>query len=266
MKNTATILKTSAMAVSMPRYVGILFYASGFSLTSEWGLLKVAELVAGCALALLEGFAISYMVDRVQLNTSKIEQGLIIAVACVLLLLLPLAAVPSMYFAFTSTSLFAVSQNDISQAGFTCFWLFMVASIPIFIIIGVGLTQSDPMERKHRQAIKQAETEQAIARLKAETQQKVTAMQAETERYIAEVEAETRQVRLRYQLENKQTKAEFKQRSSKIEQDTEQAQADRSKPFACACGDSFASQKALSGHMAHCKIKNNGNVMESMKE
>lgn len=250
MKNTAAILKTSAMAVSIPRYVGILFYASGLAWVSTWSALHIAELVAGCALALLEGFAISYMVDRVQLNTSKVEQGITILVALLLLLLLPLAAVPSMYFAYSGTHLFYASPDNAYQTVFTCGWLFAVAAMPILIIVGVGLTQSDPMERKLKQAEKQAETEQRIAELEAITEQR-----------IAEMKARTQQTLLTYQLENRQTKAEFKQKSGAIEQEFEQTAA-TNKLFVCDCKQTFASQKALNGHRAHCKVKSNGYQVE----
>lgn len=236
--NTATILKTSAMAVSIPRYVGILFYASGLGFNGAWGFAHYAELIAGVCLALLEGFALSYMVDRVQLNTSKIEQAAIIAVALLLLILLPLAAIPSMYFAFIGASLFASFAGNVAQVCFTCAWLFAVAAMPILIILGVGLTQSDPLERQLQQSIKRATTEQEIAKLDASTKQ-----------VIAEIEARTQQIILQYQLQNRQTKASYKQQSSRIEQQHEQ---DEALPFACVCNQRFATVKALSGHKANC--------------
>ena len=250
--NTATTLKISAMAVSIPRYVGILFYASGLSFTAAWGIAHFAELIAGCALALLEGFAISYMVDRVQQNTSKIEQGAIIIVACLLLLLLPLAAIPSMYFAYTGNSLFDTLANNASEIAkicATCTWLFSVAIMPILIIIGVGLTQSDPMERKLKQEVKRAETEQRIAELRATTEQR-----------IAEMDAQTKQTLLHYQLENRQTRANYEQETSRIKQDH------RVLPFVCVCKQQFETVKALNGHKASCeqwKQQANGKAKEA---
>lgn len=245
--NTATILKISAMAVSIPRYVGILFYASSLSFVAieQFDTAHIAELFAGCALALLEGFALSYMIDRVQQNTSRVEQGLIIIVACLLLILLPVAAIPSMYYYYSAHSLFndlADKSNDIAKILFTCSWLFAVATMPILIIVGVGLTQSDPLERKLKQEIKTAETKQRIAELRAQTEQR-----------IAEIGAKTRQTLLHYQLENRQTRATYQQESGRIEQDKAKQEQRELLPFSCVCEAHFATVKALNGHKASCE-------------
>jgi hypothetical protein len=108
----ANLLKIAAMLVAAPRYVGLMLYLSGFEFTG-WFLtaLHVAEGVAGLSLAVLEGFALAYILSRRQLGFSRADKTLVLSVVGLLLLLLPLCATPYLLYLFDGSRLFAPQQN-----------------------------------------------------------------------------------------------------------------------------------------------------------
>ena len=237
--NTPKVLKTAAMIVAAPRYVGLMLFLSGFVFRG-WLLdaMHIAEAAAGLSLAVLEGFALSYILSRRQLGFSKLDKFFVYIVVAVLLILLPLCATPYLWFLFDGTQLFVDQQNNFVAALFKFIWIAATASMPILIVIGVALVEKDPTDVAISLAEREAAKQQTIARI-----------QAEAEQYVAEVEARTEQILLEHRLSAKQTKAEYRTKEQQVEQNEQ-------KVFVCEhCNSAFSSVKTLAGHTGHCKAR-----------
>lgn len=243
MKNQPTLLKIAAMLVAAPRYVGLMLFLSGF-VFNGWLLdaLHVAEGVAGLSLAILEGFALAYILSRRQLGFSKFDKGLLLAVVAILLVLLPLCATPYLLFLFDGSKLFAPEQTRFVVSLLKFCWAAATASMPILIVVGVALVEKDPVDVEILNAERQALLQQRLAEIEADTEQRV----------------------LHFRLLAQQARAGHKASQQRIEKDVEQ---NLSKDFVClACGAAYETQKALSGHAGHCKARANGKVTLELSE
>jgi hypothetical protein len=228
--DTPKILKVAAMLVAAPRYVGLMLFLSGL-VFNGWLItaLHVAEGVAGLSLAVLEGFALSYILSRRQLGFSKLDKIAVYTVCSVLLVLLPLCATPYLLYLFDGSRLFAQEQVGFVQPLLKFAWAAATASMPILIIIGVALVEKDPVD---------------VALLNAERK-------ALLEQTLSRIEAETEQTTLHYQLEAQQARAEHRAKKQQTAAAVEQAV---NKTFVCErCSAAFESSRALAGHLGHCK-------------
>ncbi len=237
LNNQASILKVAAMFVAAPRYVGLMLFLFGF-VFEGWLLsaLHIAEGVAGLSLAVLEGFALAYILSRRQLGFSKADKIAVVAVVAVLLVLLPLCATPYLLWLFDGTQIFGAKQAGFVAGGFKFVWATATASMPILIVVGVALIEKDPVDVQILNAERQALLQQTLSK----------------------IEAETEQVTLQYKLLAQQAKAEHKVEKQQLEQ---QAEQNANKEFVCDyCGAGFESNKALAGHTGHCRARQNGKV------
>lgn len=153
--------------MAFPRYVGLMLFISNFEFVG-WALtgVHILEGFAGFALAVLEGFAISYILSRRQLGFSKADTWAIIAVTAILLILLPLCATPYLIFLFDGTTLF-----DVDNIFMKFIWIAATASMPVFIIVGVALVEKDPVDVTIMNAQRKAELKKTLAKLGAETEE-----------------------------------------------------------------------------------------------
>lgn len=233
--NQPAILKVAAMLVAAPRYVGLMLFLSGF-VFNGWLLtaLHIAEGVAGLSLAVLEGFALAYILSRRQLGFSRADKAMVLSVVAVLLVLLPLCATPYLLFLFDGSRLFAPQQNSFVVDVFKFCWAAATASMPILIIVGVALVEKDPVDVELLNAERQALLQQRLAEVEAETEQKV----------------------LHFRLLAQQARSNHKAKQQQIEKDAEQ---NLNKTFVCDyCNSAFETQRGLSGHIGHCKARTNG--------
>lgn len=237
----ANLLKTSAMLVAIPRYVGLMLYLSGFVFTGRMlDALHVSEGVAGLSLAVLEGFALAYILSRRQLGFSRSDKIAVFTVVAVLLVLLPVCAAPYLLFLFDGTQVFVAQQTGFVQSVFKFIWATATASMPILIIIGVALVEKDPVDVAILNAEREALKQQTLSRIAAETEQNT----------------------LHFELLAQQARAEHRAKKQKVKQ---QAEQDVNKTFVCDyCGAAFESNKALAGHTGHCVARANGKQAEAM--
>lgn len=249
----AMLLKVAAMLVAAPRYVGLMLFLSGFVFQGQLlGALHIAEGVAGLALAVLEGFALAFILSRRQLGFSSLDKRLIFAVVAVLLLLLPIVATPYLLFLFDGSRLFATEQAGAIASIFKFAWAAATASMPILIIVGVALVEKDPVDAQLVVAERQALLQQRLAEIEAETEQKVLQF-----KLLAQ------QARAEHKHDMETLKQTSQQKSNKAEQDDQQPEQAPVLDFSCEqCGAAFGSIKAVAGHKAHCKAEANGKLAE----
>lgn len=235
----SNLLKIAAMLVAAPRYVGLMLFLSGF-VFEGWlmPVLHIAEGVAGLSLAVLEGFALAYILSRRQLGFSTLDKILLLIVVAVLLILLPICATPYLLFLFDGSKVFVTQQNGFVAEVFKFIWTAATASMPILIIIGVALVEKDPVDVQILNAERQALLQQKLAEIEAETEQKV----------------------LQFKLQAQQARSNHKAKGQQLEKE---AQQNINKTFICtSCGAAFENQKGLAGHTGKCKIRTNGKHVE----
>jgi hypothetical protein len=239
--NQASLLKIAAMFVAIPRYVGLMLFLSGF-VFNGWLLsaLHIVEGVAGLSLAVLEGFALSYILSRRQLGFSRGDKIAVFVVVAILLVLLPVCATPYLLFLFDGTQVFVAQQTGFVQGLLKFCWVAATASMPILIIVGVALVEKDPVDVAILNAEREALKQQTLSKIQAETEQSL----------------------LHFELLAQQARAEHRAKKQQVKQ---QAEQNVNKDFVCDyCGQGFESNKALAGHTGHCKARANGKQVEQV--
>jgi len=163
----ATTLKISAVAIAVPRYAGAFALSVGFYLGDGTHFyVGIAEIVAGIAMAILEGFAIAFILSKWRLlKSTSITWYALLIVVVLLALSLPLVAIPYLYFMQQSTSVITLYNvnNVFPNVYLQNSWNFIVAFVPMLIVIGVGLADVDRLEQEY----KEVEFELKVAKKKA---------------------------------------------------------------------------------------------------
>jgi hypothetical protein len=243
MNKQANLLKIAAVAIAIPRYAGAFALSAGY--VAEGDLhryLGIAEVIAGVSMAVLEGFALAFILNKWRLlKTSSLPWWSLLMVISLLALSLPMVAVPYLYFAQGLSIISSIFPNIWVQNG----WNFVVAGVPMLVVVGVGLADVDELERERRQLDYELE---------------VRTKRAEVELAVSQFDLEAERDKISNELELNKLKADHK-----VSMRNMSAKADRnvSKSFICEyCNEAFAKHQQLNGHLAHCKVKQNGNNSE----
>lgn len=216
MNNQGTLLKIAAMLVAIPRYVGLMLFISGFQFAgSSLIALHVAEGVAGLALAVLEGFALAYILGIYPLLESKAQQRTVLGIVLTLLITLPLCAAPYMLKLFDGSDIFAEADSTLLKFA----WVTATLAMPMLIIAGVAVVEQHSSAVRLAKASHRADVKQQLQQIKAAPQQAQAAPQ--------------------------QSEAAPQQAES----------AEPAEHICPNCGVSKPSGKSLAGHLAHCKAK-----------
>lgn len=231
----SNILKVSAVAIAIPRYAGSFALSAGFIAEGQLHTaLGIAEVTAGIAMAILEGFALSYILSRWRLlKPNSLAWWASLIVSSLLALALPMVAIPYLYLMQSSlTSVNEVFNSKLLQNA----WNFIVAFAPMLIVIGVGLSDVDELAREGNQADIELELSKKKAEVKLE---------------LGRLELQLEHAQAKNELEIKQLRASYKVAVSKVETKVKQGGVE------CEyCGRTdFTSKRALGGHKAHCKAR-----------
>jgi hypothetical protein len=157
---SANTLKFAAVLIAAPRYIGAFGVSLGVAATELYPQLIDVELATGAAMAILEGFAIAFMVSRTnQLRPGSAQLKILATIATVLLFTLPVIGLPYLLAEQTGIGPFAAfSWLQIT-------WSLVVLSVPVLIVIGVALADYDPA----KSAIYQLEQDSLIKAAKLNT-------------------------------------------------------------------------------------------------
>ncbi len=246
MKNQASILKIAAVIVAIPRFAGAFALSAGFIAEGTVHVyLGILEVGAGISMAVLEGFAIAFILGKWRLlKTSSVEWYGLLIVILLLALSLPLVAVPYLYFMQTG---FGAIGDIFSSVWVQLGWTFVAASISMLVVIGVGLADVNELER---------ETERLDYELETKKKQANLAME------ISQLELVVERAKVASDLEIRQLRATYRVQSSSIET---KANEGVSMDFVCEyCGQGYETVRGLNGHLGQCKVRKNG--QEAIKE
>ncbi|MBN1992827.1 MAG: hypothetical protein JW953_08980 [Anaerolineae bacterium] len=236
----ANLLKIAAVTIAIPRYAGAFalsagFVAEGYLHTS----LGISEVIAGVAMAVLEGFAIAFILNKWRLlKASSIAWYALLTVTSLLALSLPLVAIPYLYFMQNG---FEAVRDVFPNIWLQNAWNFTVAFVPMLVVIGVGLADVNELEREQKQIDFELEASKKRAMLEME---------------LSKLQLTVEQAKTANELEMRKLRAQYKVDISNVEARQEQKM---SKGFICEhCGEAFEKQRQLNGHLAHCKVRANG--------
>jgi len=238
----ANLLKVSAVAIAIPRYAGAFALSAGFVAAGQvHTYLGIAEVIAGVSMAVLEGFALAFILNKWRLLAAKsIGWYSLLTVTCLLALSLPLVAIPYLYFmqaGFKAVS--DVFPSVLLQNG----WNFIVAGVPMLVVIGVGLADVNELEREEKRVDFELQSSRKRAMLEME---------------LSKLSLTVEQAKTANELEIRKLRAGYKVNASAVEAKSQQAII---MPFLCEhCGTGFESNRQLAGHKAHCKASTNGKI------
>jgi hypothetical protein len=120
-------------------------------------------------------------------------------------------------------------------------WNFIVAGVPMLVVIGVGLADVNELEREQKRIDFELETSKKKAQLEID----LSYLELDVERAKVENRLEIAQLRATYKVGSSQIEA-------KIERDSDKA-------YVCEyCGKGYEREVQLRGHKGQCKTRTNG--------
>jgi len=145
----AAILKVAAVAIAAPRWIGAFAAAIGVDALSEYSLLAHAEAFSGGAMAILEGFAIAYVLGKWRsLKNNSLQWWILLIFTFLLAITLPLVATPYLLIEQDkSTISLLFAEHRLMQIA----WSILVAGVPVLIIMAVGYADSEEHEYSKKQ-------------------------------------------------------------------------------------------------------------------
>src|SRR3989304_2987573 len=137
----AAILKVVAVAIAAPRWIGAFAAAIGVDALSQYSMLAHAEALSGGAMAILEGFAIAYVLGKWRsLKNNSLQWWILLTFTFLLAITLPLGATPYLRIEQDkSTISLLFAEHRLMQIA----WSILVAGVPVLIIMAVGYADSD---------------------------------------------------------------------------------------------------------------------------
>lgn len=234
----ANILKVSAVTIAAPRYVGAFAASIGMSALEIFPSLAYIEMFSGAAMALLEGFALAFILGKIrQLEPGTTQHKTLTRFAWMIAATLPIIGLPYLLSEQNQQTITELFAGNLLIFAFQIGWSLTVLIVPVLVVMAVGYADVDQIEQKI---------------LAAKDRAKVAKEEARVEQTVQKIGQAAKQTKLQ------------------IKQELEQAKQDVSKPFSCDyCTASFESIKGLNGHLAHCKSKQNGSkivVVEEVEE
>jgi len=220
----AAALKFAAVVIAAPRYIGAFGANIGIKALELVPGLAYAEMGSGFAMALLEGFALAFILGKLRLlNPASHQYKTLHRFAWGIALTLPVIGLPYLLSEQQGVSISSLFANGWLAFSLQVLWSLTTLIAPVLVVMAVGYADVDETERDAQ---------------------------------LAEQAAIVRQVELEQEVAQAAQVATAKQKKLLIKQDIEQA---ASKPFACAaCPKSFGTAKGLDGHQAHCPGRANG--------
>jgi len=161
----ANILKVAAVAIAAPRYAGAFGAAIGVSAIERYTWLAGAEIATGAAMAILEGFALAFVLNKWRLLAPRSAHWYILLTFIGLLALtVPAVALPYLLIEQSQLSISALFAGWFAlQAS----WSFLVAGVPMLVIMAVGFADVEETDRAKHAAKSSAD----VKRVKREVKQ-----------------------------------------------------------------------------------------------
>lgn len=246
--NQATFLKVAAVTIAVPRYAGAFALSAGFVATGYVHVgLGIAEVGAGVAMAILEGFAIAFILNKWRLlKANSVAWYALIVVTALLALSMPLIAIPYLFYYQAG---FESIDTLFSSVWLQNAWNFIIAGVPMLVVVGVGLADVNELEKEEQSVDFELES----SRKRAELEMELSTLELQVERARVENELEKRRLRVQHKVDLSQVEA--------------QAEDSINKRYICPyCDVGFERVRQLNGHLGQCKARNNGSQEEKTED
>ncbi|MHC4687964.1 MAG: C2H2-type zinc finger protein [Planctomycetota bacterium] len=168
----AQFLKVAAVSIAAPRYIGAFGASIGVAALDLIPGLAYVEMFTGGAMALLEGFALAFILGKMRLlNPATPQHKTLQRLAWAIVLTLPVIGLPyllSEQLGLTISQLFA---NGGLMFALQVFWSLTVLIVPVLVVMAVGYADIDDFERDSLLAEQTAEVKLFKQQIKQNTQQ-----------------------------------------------------------------------------------------------
>lgn len=135
----AEILQSAAVAVAAPRYMGAFASAVGIDLIKHWQGFDAWEIWSGAAMALLEGWAVSFIFARWRrMKPGTLHWWILLALQIVLLIALPATVTP-----YLISSQLGTPVNEVIPLAWLWLWSFAVAAVAPLVVAAVGYADTE---------------------------------------------------------------------------------------------------------------------------
>jgi hypothetical protein len=163
----AQFLKVAAVSIAAPRYIGAFGASIGISALALMPWLAYVEMFTGGAMALLEGFALAFILGKMRLlDPASHQHKTLHRLAWGIVLTLPVIGLPyllSEQNKITVTELFAAGGMAFAMQ--VC-WSLTVLIVPVLVVMAVGYADTDDFERDSLLASREAEVKQVKQQIK----------------------------------------------------------------------------------------------------
>jgi hypothetical protein len=168
----AQFLKVAAVSIAAPRYIGAFGASIGVSALSKLPWLANVEMFSGGAMALLEGFALAFILGKLRLlDPASPQHKTLTRLAWAIALTLPVIGLPyllSEQNGLTVKQLFATGGLTFPLQ---VFWSLVVLIVPVLVVMAVGYADIDSFERDSLLANREAKVKQVKQQIKQNQQQ-----------------------------------------------------------------------------------------------
>jgi hypothetical protein len=177
----AKLLKVAAVAIAAPRYMGAFGSAVGLDVLDHFTWLADVEAYSGAAMALLEGFALAFVLSKWRLLKPGLHFAILLLFICLLAATLPAVAVPYLLAEQTGQQ---VSLLFADVYWLQVCWSFLVAGVPMLVIMAVGFADTPDEQEQLARRAKAEQTRQATRQ--AEQQAKQQTRQTVSKPFVCE--------------------------------------------------------------------------------
>ena len=163
----AQFLKVAAVSIAAPRYIGAFGASIGISALVLMPWLAYVEMFTGGAMALLEGFALAFILGKMRLlDPASPQHKTLHRLAWAIVLTLPIIGLPYLLSEQREQTVKALFAGGGLVFAMQVFWSLTVLIVPVLVVMAVGYADTDDFERDSLLASREAEVKQVKQQIK----------------------------------------------------------------------------------------------------
>ncbi len=168
----AQVLKVAAVSIAAPRYIGAFAASIGLSALELLPWLAYVEMATGAAMALLEGFALAFVLGKLRLLDPASEQHKTLhRLAWAIAITLPVVGLPYLLSEQRQQTISQLFAQGWLPFSLQVAWSLTVLAVPVLVVMAVGYADIDTYERDSLLAEQQAKAKQRKQAIKQAEQQ-----------------------------------------------------------------------------------------------
>lgn len=168
----AQVLKIAAVSIAAPRYIGAFAASIGISALELLPWLAYVEMFTGGAMALLEGFALAFVLGKLRLlDPASPQHKTLHRLAWAIALTLPVIGLPYLLAEQRQQTITQLFADNWLAFSLQVLWSLTVLIVPVLVVMAVGYADIDEFARQNLLADQQAKAKQQRQQRKQAEQQ-----------------------------------------------------------------------------------------------